>query len=375
MPRQKKQHLKRRKDGRFACRYKDQWFYGFTEDEALQAREEYKKLEAIGEKPKALTTVYDYASRWLPIAKPNVTEKTYHENATLINKLLDVVGQVPINEVVPSQIKNVFSLKFKGLSASYIKTARQLYIALFDAAMADGYCKTNPVKDKSAQPHRGTSSGHRAITAQEREWINTLCTDHRAWPAVMVMLYAGLRPQEMKALNIDESVDFKAGVINLVSFAHLKDWNHYEITARGKTDRAVRTIPLTSTLRAALEGKHGPIIANEDGSPLTISGWHRLWQSYVNCMERELNGMQKRWYGKTRAHKALLAEKKPLPQWISFTVKPYDLRHSFCTMCRDRGVEINTCIRWMGHANASMVLKVYDEVSDQRSAEEARKLE
>ena len=29
MPRQKKQHLKRRKDGRFACRYKDQWFYGF----------------------------------------------------------------------------------------------------------------------------------------------------------------------------------------------------------------------------------------------------------------------------------------------------------------------------------------------------------
>ena len=39
MPRQKKQHLKRRKDGRFACRYKDQWFYGQTEEEALEARE------------------------------------------------------------------------------------------------------------------------------------------------------------------------------------------------------------------------------------------------------------------------------------------------------------------------------------------------
>ena len=47
MPRQKKQHLKRRKDGRFACRYKDQWFYSADPDEALAMREEYKRLEKI----------------------------------------------------------------------------------------------------------------------------------------------------------------------------------------------------------------------------------------------------------------------------------------------------------------------------------------
>ena len=54
---------------------------------------------------------------------------------------------------------------------------------------------------------------------------------------------------------------------------------------------------------------------------------------------------------------------------------PYDLRHSFCVMCRDNGVELNTCIRWMGHADAKMVLRIYDEVSDARSAREAAKLE
>ena len=64
-----------------------------------------------------------------------------------------------------------------------------------------------------------------------------------------------------------------------------------------------------------------------------------------------------------------------MPPWREFNVVPYDLRHSFCTMCRDNGVELHTCIEWMGHADAKMIMKIYDEVSDQRSKIEAQKLE
>lgn len=42
-----KQHLAQRADGRYRCKYKGLEFYGSTEDEALQARDEYKKLEKI----------------------------------------------------------------------------------------------------------------------------------------------------------------------------------------------------------------------------------------------------------------------------------------------------------------------------------------
>ena len=49
MPRAKKQELKQRADGRYACRYKDKWFMGASSDEALAAREEYKKKEIRGE--------------------------------------------------------------------------------------------------------------------------------------------------------------------------------------------------------------------------------------------------------------------------------------------------------------------------------------
>lgn len=40
MPRQS---LKKRADGRFACRYQDKFFYGKTQGEALAARDEYKR--------------------------------------------------------------------------------------------------------------------------------------------------------------------------------------------------------------------------------------------------------------------------------------------------------------------------------------------
>ena len=37
-------------------------------------------------------------------------------------------------------------------------------------------------------------------------------------------------------------------------------------------------------------------------------------------------------------------------------------------------IELHTVIRWMGHADARMVLQVYDSVTDSREAGEAERL-
>ena len=109
---------------------------------------------------------------------------------------------------------------------------------------------------------------------------------------------------------------------------------------------------------------------------MTRETWFNAWTSYKNTIERELNGCQRRWYGKTKEHKALLAAGKPLPPWISFDVTPYDLRHSFATMCRDLKppIELHTVIAWMGHTDATMILSIYDSVTDDRSESEAQRL-
>lgn len=404
MPRIKKQHLKRRKDGRFCCRYKDQFFYGDTEDEALDAREQYKRLEKQGFFSAENRNVSDFAEPWLKRITVSASDQTYREKAILLEKLLNHIGNLRISDVRSSDIKEVYSSEFAGKSASYIRSASQLYKSLFDAAQDDGYCDKNPAREKSAAPHAGTIGSHRAITDQERKWIETLCTGHRAHAVVMAMLYAGIRPQEAKALNIDRDVDFKAGTICIRESVHIDGYNQYTSNETLKTQFSKRTIPLLPPLREALLNKKqreqekirqkaekrserlkipvpktdkkpdnkklGMLIETANGKRVTVQAWKSVWESYVSEMETAINGCSERWYGKKKEHKG-----KELPPFIHFTVVPYDLRHSFCTMCRDNGVEINTCIHWMGHKDAKMILKIYDEYNAERGKKEAEKLE
>ena len=181
----------------------------------------------------------------------------------------------------------------------------------------------------------------------------------------MAMLYAGLRPQEVKAFDVDRDVDFDRETVTVRQTAHIDPNNaqKYAFTGKGKTARANRTIPLLPPLKAALNGKHGLLITSAAGEPVTRTTWRVAWNSYVSKMEEEINGSSYRW-------------RDPAKQWVSFTVTPYDLRHSFATFCRDQQppVEIHTVIKWMGHSDAQMILKIYDEVTDGREDAEASRL-
>ena len=75
MPRQS---LTKRADGRYRVKYKDQYFYGKTQTEAMQKRDEYKRAERDGLRA-VCPTVSAYAVEWLPAHK-----RTVWSNATTI---------------------------------------------------------------------------------------------------------------------------------------------------------------------------------------------------------------------------------------------------------------------------------------------------
>ena len=216
MPRQ---HLKRRKDGRFACRYQGKWFYGLTEGEAFAARDAYKQMLKQGIQRNADSMdVRHYAASWLPIHKADVSKKHYNDCAHHIDILCDQIGGMLIKDVKPSDIKAVYSAHYLGLSASTIKRAKCLFSAIFETAIEDGYATVNPCRSKHAKPPKGSSGSHRTITDSERALIHECNHSFRA--AVYVMLYAGLRRGEALALNIDEDVDFEHHVIHVHHAIH-----------------------------------------------------------------------------------------------------------------------------------------------------------
>jgi integrase len=373
MPRQKKPQVKKRPDGRYRVRYKGKEFYStISSDDAYAQRDEYIRQLQTGLIKRA--TVADYALPWIERTYPDIAKSTYNQRTIHLQHLVDAVGGKQLTEVTPSDIKAVYTAHYKGLSNSYILEAKQLFCNLFDSAVADGYCRSNPARDKTAKPHKGKKVQVRTLSPQQRVWVETLCRDHKAYPAVMTMLYAGLRPQEVKAFNVDRDVDFEKNIITVQETAHING-SQYEFTTEMKTEWSKRQIPLFPPLREVLLGKHGYIVLSARGKRISVESWHSLWKSYCFAMETAINGMRKLWYGRSVEHRKILEDKGKLPDWIEFYITPYMLRHACCAWLRDAGVELNTARRWMGNADTQMILRVYDSVSDDRSDSERKKLE
>ena len=119
MPRAKKPHLKKRKDGYYVCRYKDQWFYSLDEADCLAQRQEYKDLEKAGDL--SLLTgpkLSDYAEKYMRSAKTGTAAHTRNEAKIQMRKLTDALGDKYLADILPSDIREVYSSAFAGLSNS-----------------------------------------------------------------------------------------------------------------------------------------------------------------------------------------------------------------------------------------------------------------
>lgn len=356
MPRQKKQVLKQRKDGRYACKYHGHWFMGHTSDEALAAREAYKLAELRGEliPPPNVPTVGEYIPQWLSLHKSHVSDKCHDDYAKQLESLLPVMGAKPFDQVTVDDAAAVWQ-HYLNMSASTIKRARMLFISLFDTAIENEYCTKNPFRSKSAQPHTGPSGTHRSLTADEIQLIRT--TPHRMQAAVMVMLYAGLRRGEALALTVDD-VDLKRKVITVNKSLRFVG-NAPEI-APPKTAAGQRQVPILKVLHPVLatavadhphkKDQPAPVLfPSTHGEYMTSTAWKRAWDSYI--------------------HALTMAAGSPV------TIRPHDLRHTYCTMLRDAGVDMHQAMLWMGHSDEKMILHVYDHLGDKRAADSVLLLE
>lgn len=52
----------------------------------------------------------------------------------------------------------------------------------------------------------------------------------------------------------------------------------------------------------------------------------------------------------------------------------HDLRHTFATICRERGVDMSVVQRWLGHADLSTTAKIYTHVLSDFERREAKKI-
>ena len=348
MPRTKKITLKRRSDGRYACRYKNLWFYGNTQEEALEARETYKINEKLGLEQKKDLNCYSYAAQWLTIYKSDITPHAFNAYAACVDLIFAPINDKRLSQVQPDDIALCFS-SLSGYATDTINRAVTLMRGIFDSAVENGYMVRNPARSKALRLPKGTRKSHRSITPEERQLI--LTTEHAMRPAIMLMLYAGLRPGEAYAIDTRTDIDFNNNLIHVTKALGL--YGKESTLTEGKTKNAIRDVPMLPILADALKDINGLVLASRRNPDQYINSGERAEyiRSYRYALEKNLNGR----------------EHKPKDKgWQKVTFSPYDMRHSFCTMCRDAGIDMKVLIEWMGHADAGMIMRIYDHVTDER---------
>lgn len=359
-----KQSYTRRPDGRYRIKYKDKYFYGETISEAQAKKKEYERLLANGIKEQEMgVSVGTYAIRWIETHKRGkVSERVYDTHARILNRFIAMYGGMRMRDIVMSDIQAFYN-KIPGKSKSSINSTRNTIKALFRSALADRIIIYDPTLDATVP--KGTKGTHRAITAEERQLI--LDTPHeRTRAGVIVMLYAGLRRGEAMALNIDRDVDFERKLIYVREAVRFDSSGHPMIVAP-KTEAGIRTVPLVEIVERELMGKTGLLMQSSTGGLMSESAFDRAWQSYISALETQLNGCRKRWYGKTKEHKALLEQfPDALPPWRSVSIRPHDLRHSYRTMLYDLGVDTKSAMKWLGHADEDVSVNVYTHLTPER---------
>lgn len=339
MPRQARQKLKKRKDGRYACVYHGRFFYGYTEDEALEARAEYKRQEAAGEFIRANPTVKQYAEQWLPLHKFGVSAKCYQDYKKQLDALVAVIGDEYMKDVTVDDAALVWE-HYAGYSASTIKRAKMIYTALFDAAVENYICWKNPFRGRFAQPPKGTAGSHRALTEEETALIRN--TPHRVQLAALIMLYAGLRRGEVLALTRDDITEDEIVVNKAIRFVGNKP-----VVVAPKTASGVRRVPILSVLRPYLSNAPERILSARNG--ITSTAWKRAWDSYIHTLS--------------------IAAGHPV------NIRPHDLRHTYCTLLVDAGVSLKQAMQWLGHSDEKMILHIYDHVTDSRTKNSVNQVE
>lgn len=358
--------LKQRADGRYCCKYKGRFFYGETQKEAFAKRDAYRRMIDAGLKEDAdRITVRSYASRWVSTHKAHVSDATYNTHVRILNRFIDFqdYGSRAIRDIDTTDIQAFYN-QAAGKSHSWLCDMRDTIRGLFKYALADRLILCDPTL--KAKLPQGTKGTHRAITQHERDLISA--TQHRLRPAVMVMLYAGLRRGEALALDIDRDVDFEHNIIRVTEAVRFIDQQHPSIVPP-KTSAGVRTIPLLSVLADELRGKHGLLMTDVDGAPMTETAFRRAWESYLVAISETHNGDSKRWYGKRKS------SPEDLPPWKDIVIRPHDLRHSYCTMLYDADVDIKTAQKWMGHTDPSVTMSIYTHLTDSREKSASEALE
>ena len=286
------------------------------------------------------TLLQDFGEQYLAAYKQHtVSQSAYQDLQYILKALIRGIGNKPLSQIRPLHLQNHLN-SLVSYSDSYIKKQYDLLCQIFHYAFRNGCTPTDYSEDLTRPRGKAEVSG-RSLTDRERKTLLQVLNGHRGELFCKLILYCGMRPSEVQALQWKD-IDLKSNTIS-ISKSMKRDGS----IGQPKTKSAYRTVPIPLHLAPQLKPQGEPFSYL---FPLSLTWRRRMWDN----IKREMNLAM----GCATYRNKLVP---PYPLADDFTL--YNLRHTYCTDLEKAGVPINIASRLMGHSNISITSKVYTHAS------------
>ena len=344
------------------------YVYGKTQKEADQKALELKVALRKGIDVSASGDTFQvWAEHWLMSKKYEVSTDRYSSLEARTSVWLQDFAKLPMTQIKPFELQTtLFAIAAKNphtgeaMAKKTIRGYMQVIKAIFDFAVDNRVLEHNPAKNLKLPQTAKETEQRRALTVDERQRVMEF--EHRAKPSAMLMMLSGLRRGEATALQWND-VDFKRNKISVTKSYNFKT-KEFKEPKNGKA----RTVDVPQMLIDYLKTlpKLSPfVLTNAKGKMMTDDSWKRLYQSYMLDMNIEYG-----FGGAINKHDNSVE----IPMIIN-TFTPHELRHTFCTLMFEAGIDAMTAKEQMGHADIQTTLSIYTHLSAQHKENQVNKLD
>ncbi|MFR1805210.1 MAG: tyrosine-type recombinase/integrase, partial [Faecalispora jeddahensis] len=231
-------------------------------------------------------TVAEYCEKWLLMQSVHVRATTLTDYTSKVRRhIIAELGDKRMGEVSLDDIQLAL-VPVSKKSVSVYKSVVILYKSIFRSAMESRIIDHNPTIHLMTKGGGVPQEDRQALTDEQVEQLLNTIRDLPPYVFVMIGLYAGLRREEILALQWDSVyLDAEAPYLTVRRAWHTEH-NRPVILTELKTKAAQRNIPLPVCLveclkEAKKKSTSDYVVANGDGDPLSYTQFKRLWQYIV----------------------------------------------------------------------------------------------
>lgn len=334
-------------------------------EKELAARERIDQAIRRRETP----TVAEYSAKWLLMQSAHIRATTLADYTSKVRRhILPVLGELRMGEVTPEDLRRALE-PVADQSASVYKSVVLLCKSIFRSAKESRVIPEDPAQNLASRGMGRPRREQRALTDEQVEGLLDAVRGLPPYVFVMLGLYAGLRREEILALQWDSVyLDTEAPYLTVRRAWHTEH-NRPVILTELKTRAAGRNIPLPDCLAACLRearehANSDYVVANRAGGPLSYTQFRGLWRYIVTRTakprkaRRFVDGHYETYVLEPQLG-ARAAHNGHCVYSLDFHVTPHMLRHTYITNLIHGSVDPRTVQYLAGHANGKITMDYY----------------